>query len=178
MESGMRNRITNITVSLFLLASAFLLSADAGAQERDERAALLKQQRTLSRKVAGLKQEQNFLLFQKEMDSSDSKYLVLSSAKQNGQLKYKNRVLKDFPFTPAKNYRKGLVRQGAITLRKKTDDNSGHYVLQFDRSLILSAESTTIPKRQTGVPAFFLDEKDLLSIYSAIEPGARAYLLR
>lgn len=170
------NRIKLITISAVLVH--LFLGTYASGQETAEQQALEQQHRSLSRKVAALKQEQDFLLFQKAMYESESRYLVLSVGKGSGRLMYKNRVLKDFSFTPAKKHRAGL-RQGALTLSKKTADKDDQpLAMIFGKKLIFKEESTPITERMAKIPAFALDEKDLLSVYFALEPGAQAYILR
>ncbi len=81
-----------------MTASLFLMGMENGEQGIGE-PALVEQQKQLSAKIDTLTQEQDYLLFQKTMYASDSKYLVINITARTGQLKYKNRVLRDFHFT-------------------------------------------------------------------------------
>ena len=92
---------------IWLLPFLFLFFSgmDGNAQETDERSQLEKQQKDLSAKVELLKREQDLLLFRKEFYRSDSKYLILNIPARTGELRYKNRLLKSFSFTPSSKTR-------------------------------------------------------------------------
>src|SRR5512135_3234238 len=90
--------MTGKKIWLLLFFSVFLMGADNGGQSGEERGKLLEQQKQLSARVKSLKREQDYLLFQSTMYASDSKYLVINISRKSGQLKYKNRILKDFHF--------------------------------------------------------------------------------
>jgi hypothetical protein len=163
---------------LFLLFCFFLTGADQGGIERDERAALREQRAKLQRRVDALRREQDFLLFQKAMFSSDSRYLVINPAKKTGQLKYKNRVLKDFRFQTSKNFRNRAPRPGMLTLTKKTEGAKGRHALVFGGSLIVQWKRTAVPKQEAAIPFLSLTRKELQSIFYAVEEGAPAYIMR
>lgn len=124
-----------------------------------------------------LKREQDFLLFQKEMYASDSKYLVLNLAKKSGQLKYKDRVLKGFRFTPAKNFDGHALEPGALILTKKTGGKNNRFALIFGNALIVRWTRTAVLREGENIPTLLLRERDILSVFSAVEEGARAYIV-
>lgn len=171
---GINNR--KIKYLLFMI-SALLLSTNAGGQEQDDRAALQGRQQALRKKVAVLKREQDFLLFQKEMYASDSKYLVLNLAEKSGQLRYKNRVLKGFRVIPAKNFDVHALEPGALILTKKTEGKNNRFALIFGDALIIQWARTAVLREGANTPTLLLREKDVLSVFSAVEEGARAYIV-
>jgi hypothetical protein len=161
-----------------IVLSSFLLGANAGAaQEQDERAALQKQQQALQEQVATLKREQDFLLFRKAMYASDSKYLVLNSSGKTGQLMYKNRVLKDFRFIPSRNF-PNAVQPGMLVLTKKSEGKTDRHALIFGTALIIQWKRAVVPKKEARIPCIALTKKEMLSLFSAIEEGATAYIVR
>jgi len=157
------------------MLSFLLMAADGGGQgTADERESLNELQRSLRARVETLSREQNFLLFQKEMYVSDSKYLLLNVTAKTGQLKYKNRILKDFRFLLSGN----KVRTGMLVLAKKTEGKGGRHALIFGDTLILQWKRTTVPPHEKDIPFLSLTKRDLQSVFYAVEPGARAYVLR
>jgi hypothetical protein len=163
---------------LIVVVAIFLLGGNVAAQEQDERAALQAQQQTLRKKVAALKREQDFLLFQKEMYAADSKYLVLNIAEKSGQLKYKSRVLQSFQISVPKSSSVRSLQPGMLVLTKKAEDKKDRFTLMFGASLVLQWKRDGVSKREAGIPVFSLDEKEMLSIFLAVEEGALAYILR
>ncbi len=162
--------------AIFLIAaSLFLMGADNGEQGTDERAKLLEQQKQLNARIETLKQEQDYLLFQKTMYASDSKYLVINITARTGQLKYKNRILKDFHFTSAGHVR--MLKQGAVTLTKKTDGTKKRSLI-FGSSFVLLDKRASAAPFEAGIPLLYLSKKDFLSIFYSVESGALSYLIR
>jgi hypothetical protein len=166
----------NRTAIPMLLLSLFLVGADSGEQGSDEKAKLLEQQKQLSGKIETLKQEQSYLLFQKMMCASDSKYLLINLAARTGQLKYKNRVLKDFRLTLVSG-RASMPAPGAVTLTNKPENPSGKSRLVFGNTFVLQSRQTPISPIAGNIPRISLAKKDFLSIYYAVEAGAKAYIL-
>jgi hypothetical protein len=152
--------------------SFFLLGADGG--DRDERAMLLNREQALRQKIATLKREQDYLLFQKAMYAADSKYLVLNMADKTGSLKYKNRALRNFHFTASRNF-PGNLQPGMLALTKKAEGKNDRRALLFGKSLIIQGKRIAIPKK-TDIPLISLTKKEMLSIFSAVEEGATVYL--
>lgn len=160
---------------LLLAASLFLMGADNGGPGADEQAKLLEQRKQLNARIATLKQEQDYLLFQKMMYASDSKYLVINITARTGQLKYKDRILKDFHFTSAG--RIGMLKRGAFTLTKKSEGPKTGNLLIFDPSLVLQGKHVQATRLPAGIPRFLLSKKDLRSVFYAVEAGAKAYIM-
>lgn len=167
-------KICNISIMLLILC---FYGAAGAAQEQDERAALREQQQALYKKIAILKREQDFLLFRKTMYAADSKYLVLNSKNKTGHLMYKNRVLKDFRFTPSRNFR-GAVKPGMLVLTKKSERKTDRNALIFGTALVIQRKRAVVPKKEARIPAISLTKKDMLSVFSAVEEGALAYVVR
>lgn len=171
----MRGFLKNNSLILLLLASLFLMGADNGVRGTDDRAKLLEQQKQLNTKIERLKREQDYLLFQKMMYVSDSKYLVVNIRARTGQLMYKNRILKDFHFTSAGHVRR--LKQGALTLTRKIEKPKKRNLLIFGTSLVLQGKRIPAIRLQAGIPRFSLSKKDFLSVFYAVEAGAKAYLI-
>lgn len=162
-------------VILLLIASLFLMGADNGELGTDEQVKLLEQQKQLNARIETLKQEQDYFLFQKTMYTSDSKYLVINIAARTGQLKYKNRILKDFRFTSAGHI--SMLKRGAITLTKKIEEPKTRDLLIFGTSLVLQSKQLPAAQLQAGIPRLSLPKKDLMSVFYAVEVGAKAYIM-
>lgn len=159
-----------------LVASLFLMGMDNGDEGPDGRARLVERQKQLNARIETLKQEQDYLLFQKAMYASDSKYLVINIAARTGQLKYKNRILKDFHFTSAGH--DNMLKPGAITLTQKIEGTKGRRSLIFGSSLVLFDKRASVTRLKAGVPRIYLSKKDFLSVFYSIENGAMSYLIR
>lgn len=166
------------TLSVFLFFSLFLMGASGESQDGDEREALRALQQSLRARTLTLTGERDFLLFQKAMYAVDSKYLLLNVTAKTGQLKHKNRVLKDFRFTLSRNFPGDTFRTGMSALAKKTEGKSGRHALIFGDALILQWKRATVPPREAGIPFISLKKRDMQSIFHAVEPGARAYVVR
>lgn len=162
-------------VILLLAASLFLMGAGNGEQGTDEQVKLLEQQKQLHARIDTLKQEQDYLLFQKTMYASDSKYLVINVAARTGQLKYKNRILKDFRFASAGHV--SMLKRGAVTLTKKIEEPKTRNLLIFGTSLVLQGKRLPATQLQAGIPRLSLSKKDLMSVFYAVEVGAKAYIM-
>ncbi len=145
----------------------------------DERTSLVEQTSALRQKIVVLRHEQDYLLFQKAMFSTDSKYLIMNFAKRTGQLMYKNRVLMNFRFKLPGKYHGRRLQKGMLVLRKKTEGKNDHHTLAFGgRSFIMQWERTAVPAKESGIPAISLQKKDMMSVYYALEEGALAYVIR
>ncbi len=161
--------------AIFLIAvSLLLMGADNGEQGVEERAKLLEQQKQLNARIDTLKQEQDYLLFQKMMCASDSKYLVINLASRTAQLKYKNRILKDLHFTSKGKV--GMLKRGELTLTKKIEERKAGNLLIFGTSFVLQGKRVPKTELPAGIPRFTLSRKDFKSVFYAVEVGAKAYL--
>lgn len=153
-----------------LLMSAALAAADD--QDHEDRIQLLEQQRQLNSRIEQLKREQDELLFLKAISATDSKYLILKLSPGTGQLRYKNRVLKEFRFLTGTGSRPD---QGAAVLTKKREEPKSKRALVFGTAFIM------VPKNSTGSHAGILRlsllKKDFQSVFYSLEEGARVYIL-
>lgn len=147
-------------------------------QEPGEQALLEEQQKQLQKKRDTLKQEQDFLQFQKEFYVSGSKYLLLDFVKGAGQLKYKNRVLKSFKFTPAFKISSQAIRPGAVTLTRKIQTPGGWRSLTFGGALVIQMKSKAARREDRRVPRITISRSDMASLFYALEEGSRAYVVR
>lgn len=163
---------------LLLLFLLFFVGIDGNGQEQDERDDLLEQQNALKEKIDTLRREQDFLLFEKALYVTDSKYLIINLAKKKGQLKYKNRVLKDFRFTAPANLTEDALKPGTLTLTKKREDPGKRHVLLFGRSLVIQWKRPARSPYAANIPRLSLSKGDLQSIFYAVEEGAKAYIVR
>ncbi len=163
------------TGCLFLLFTLFLAGATAAEQDGAGREELLERQKELQIRIAALQREQDFLLFQRAMFVSDSKYLIINVKNKSGQLKYKNRILKDFSFASA--VRVGALKQGPLALTEKMEGNRGRHALLFGKSLLLIGKHPPSARLEAGIPRISLSKRDFLAIFYALENGAKAYVM-
>ena len=163
-------------MNLLLLLSLFLAGMNGSGQESDDREDLLKQREALNKKIETLRHDQDFLLFEKALYATDSKYLIINLGSKAGQLKYKNRVLKDFRFKASPNLA-GSIEPGALTLTKKREDPRQRHVLIFGKSLVIQWKRPARAPYQADVASLSLSKTDLQSIFYALEEGAKAYSL-
>ena len=179
-ERGCRRKITmrDKFFCLFFVLSVTLIGAGTGKAAEDERAALEELHQTLQQRVTTLEREQDLLLFQKEMSTSDSKYLVLNLAKKTGQLKYKNRLLKSFHFITEKKYSADVLRSGMLSLTKKVEGNDNRRALIFGMSLMIEWKRVVLTKQEKPIATISVAEQDLLSLYAAMQEGAKAYIVQ
>lgn len=160
---------------LLIAFSAVCIASAGPAQENGEHAALLEKQRALEARIAALNREQDFLLFQKAVSVMDSKYLILKIGEKRGQLRYKNRVLKDFSFLSASP---GIARlgQGKLTLTGKIEGSKNRSALIFGGAFVLQARRAD-DSLERKTPRIYLARKDLKVLFNALEGGALAYVL-
>ena len=163
-------------VIFLVAASLFLMGADNGEQGTEEQAKFTEQQKQLNARVEMLKREQDYLLFQKTVYALDSKYLVINITARTGQLKYKNRILKDFRFTSTGPV--SLLKQGTITLTKKIEGAKEKRSLIFGKSLALLNKRVSATPLEAGIPRIYLSRKDFLSLYYSLDNGALSYIIR
>jgi hypothetical protein len=171
-----RSSLTSKTVLPILLFSLLLLGADSGGQNGEERAALLKQQKQLSARIEKLTREQDYLVFQKAMYALDSKYLVIDMSKKSGQLRYKNRLLLGFHLKRVSG-RGSKLGRGALTLTQKIEGSWKRNLLVFGDALVLQGRKASAKKIKKGILRYSLTKRNFNSVYYAIEPGAKAYIL-
>jgi hypothetical protein len=173
----------NVTIKsraacLLLLMSLLFVGMEGSGQEQDERAELLGQQKVLRAKIETLRHEQDFLIFEKTLYATNSKYLIINLSAKKGQLKYKNRVLKDFRFTAAANGAVDSLKPGTLTLTKKIEDPGKRHVLIFGKSLVIQWKRPAGSPYAANIPLLSLSNRDFQSIFYAVEDGAKAYIMR
>ena len=160
-----------------MLVLSLSLAGICGAEQRDaEQIKLIEQKKQLKARVEMLKQEQDYLVFQKTMYESDSKYLIINFAARNMQLKYKDRVLKDVPFKRVLG-RVNRLRHGELTLTQKIEGPKERNLLIFGQALVLQGKNAPSTLLEEGTPRVFLSRKNFLSVYYAIESGAKVFIL-
>lgn len=173
----------NVTIKsraacLLLLLSLLFVGMDGIGQEQDERDELLEQQKALQEKVETLRREQDFLLFEKALYATDSRYLIINLGAKRGQLKYKNRVLKDFHFTESAELAEDALNAGALTLTKKREDPGQRHILLFGKSLVIRWKRPARSPYAANIPSLSLSKRDFQSIFYAVEEGAKAYIVK
>ncbi len=172
-----------IAKSIWLFPFFFLLFSgmDGNAQEVDERRQLDEQQKELRVKIESLRREQDFLLFRKEFYSSDSKYLILHIPAGKGELRYKNRLIKSFSFTPSSESRVHAVPVGAAAVTKKTENRGKRHEIIFGTSFIMKVkpkDARPLPKDRAAPPRLLVSKRDMQSLFYAVEEGSKAYVLQ
>ena len=174
----MQRSIHTIESIALLILSPLIMGVDGGGEGPDERAALREQLKSLNRQLTALQREQDFLLFQKVMYASDSKYLVLKAKEKTGQLMYKNRVLKDVRFKPSQNISSQTFKAGKLVLTKKVEGKNERNVLIFGNTLIIQWKRDWVPAREKKIPVLSLKRKEMLSVFYALEEGSMLYIIR
>ena len=170
--------IYNLILIAVLLLSPLIAKAEGGTEGLDERAALRDQYKSLDRQLTALQREQDFLLFQKVMYTSDSKYLVIKAKEKTGQLMYKNRLLKDLRFTPSEKISSRTFKPGKLVLTKKVEGKRDRNVLIFGDTLIIQWKRDWVPTREKKIPVLSLKRKEMLSVFYALEVGSLVYIVR
>jgi len=173
---GMVNKKHGATV---ILLSLLLLGMDGRPREGDELRQLGERRAQLAARIEALKQEQDFLLFQKSFAGSDSKYLLLDLRAGKGVLKYRNRVLRNFEFPRAKKNILSAMKKSVVTLSGKIDGSPRRRQLVFtDPILIIQSKHAPLSsgKDRHGT-RILLSTKDLGAIFFAMEPGSMAYIM-
>ena len=173
----MKNCRMNVQMFVMVLLSLILMGAAGGEVSYDERPSLEEQTSALRKRLASLERERDFLLFQKAMYSTDSKYLIMNFTRRTGQLKYKNRVLMDFRFKTSGKYPGRGPQPGMVVLSKKKEGKNDQHTLAFGGSFIMHWKRSDVPTKEAGMQAISLPKKDMLSIYYAMEEGALAYVI-
>jgi hypothetical protein len=173
-----RHNIHNTIIIAVLILSPLIMGADGSSEGPDDLAALQNQHKILSRRLATLQQDEDFLLFQKAMYVSDSKYLVLKAREKTGQLMYKNRVLKDLHFSSSQKISASTFKPGKLVLTKKLEGKNDRNVLIFDNALIIQWKRDVVPQREKKIPVLSLKKKEMLSVFYALEVGSLAYIIR
>jgi len=172
----MEKSIRTMTQALLFLLSALLLGMDGPPREKGERRQLEGRQAQLAVRIKALKQEQDFLLFQKSFLSSDSKYLVLDLAAGTGTLKYRNRTLRIFRVETTSSLRKGL-RAGRYILTAKTDGPLKKRALVFQHAFVIHGKGYAgALSAEKKLPGMLIGRRDLAALYYAVDSGTMLYI--
>jgi hypothetical protein len=173
------------TIAKFIWLLPFSLLLFSGMEgntlENDERRQLEQQQKDLMTKIESLKRGQDLLLFRKEFYSSDSKYLILNIPAGKGELRYKNRLLKSFSFTPSSRSRLNAVHVGSVAVTKKVEGRGKRYEVVFGSSFMMRVkpkDARPSPKDRVSPPRLFVSKRDIQSLFYAVEEGSKAYVLQ
>jgi hypothetical protein len=163
--------------AVLMLGLSVCLAGICGAEQGDaDRKKISEQKKQLNARVETLKREQDYLVFQKTMFESDSKYLIINVPAKTGQLKYKNRLLKNLHFKLISGQVSRLT-PGALMLTQKIEGPRERNLLVFGQSLVLQGKYAPATRVEANIPRLSLSRKDFLSIYYAIESGAKAFIL-
>lgn len=168
----MRNETIKNTFLVIVLLS-FAFAAKGNAQETDERQQLIERQKQLDARIAKLRSEQDFLLFEKQMEESDSKYLLLDLSAGSGTLKYRSRILKNFSFSPVRSRR---PPPGPVVLTAKEEQQGSRRRLIFGTALVLETKQKG-GRRGDAARRLALLRRDMASLFYALDVGSPAYIL-
>jgi hypothetical protein len=169
-----RMTTTLCVLAVFLSISFCPASVSASDHEREK---LLARQKTLHERIEALNREQDFLLFEKTVSAQDSKYLIVKITGRTGQLKYKNRVLRDFEALPQSKHLERLSR-GAMTLTEKIEGPSKKKKgMIFGNALLVTAKGGD-PAPRVKLPRLVLSKRDFRALYATLEAGAFVYVIR
>ena len=152
---------------ILLLLSAALCGA-AFAAEPQELAAL-------EARAAALRAEQDLLLFRKEMLAADSKYLLIDLAAGRGEIRYRDRLLKEFRVAVRRAPR-GAAPSGAAALTERRGAGAARRELVFGDVLAIQDRRQRAPG--DGRLRIGVDRRDLASLFAVLDAGSRAYLVR
>jgi len=177
-DCGMRNGTNSVFASVLIAVSFLCMGADGGSAITDDQATIQAQQKSLQDRIESLKREQDLLLFQKAMYSTDSKYLLLDTKLKKGQLKYKNRVLKEFTYLTSQNFPGERLKTGKFVLTKKQEGKRDRHALVFGNALVIQWKRATVSPQEADIPFISLTKKEMLSIYFALEEGAMLYVVK
>jgi hypothetical protein len=170
-------RLGSFAFLLLVILGVTLSSDCTAAAGTSERAQLATRKKQLESQIQTLKREHALLLFQKDMLDSDSKYLLLDMQKGAAQLRYKNRLLKEFSFKREKTRAYAAVEPGVLVLVKKEDGKQDRRYMQFG-NVVLRSKRSSRSRDEAGTIAVTLSQKNLGAVFYAMEPGAQAYIVR
>jgi hypothetical protein len=71
-----------------------------------------------------------------------------------------------------------MLKQGTVTLTKKTEGAKERHSLIFGTSLVLLNKRAPAALLKAGAPRIYLSRKDFLSMYYSLETGALSYIVR
>jgi hypothetical protein len=171
-----RTEHTTIPIVIVIMLSVFLPGMQGQSPDDMERHRLVEKQAKLTRRIASLNHEQEFLLMQKAFYASDSKYLLFDIPSRTGMLKYRNRVLRTFKFSTTAGKRP-IPRNTILKMTAKTDGSERKRMLLFGEKLMIQSKRASIAagKDKSAVPRILMGSKDFAAIYYAVEQGTLVY---
>lgn len=168
------NNGNNTALIVFLLLCT---AAGVFAQDDAERQGLIERRDQLRSRIGKLQAEQDFLLFQKEMYAADSKYLLLDPHRRTGVLKYRDRVIRTFSFSP-EGPASRLALRGAQALTARAERDGKRRILVFGNTLVLRTKhGTNAASAGPDSRHYILSSRDMDSLFYALDTGSRAYLI-
>ena len=161
---------------LILPLAILLMGMDSAAPEADERTRFLEREEQLTAKIDSLRREQEFLLFQKALTGSDSKYLVLDLAAGKGKLLYRNRTLRTFDAAIPASLRKEL-HEGRYVVTSRSEGTPKERTLVFQDAFALRGKG--FKGAQAGekrLPVMTLARRDMAAIVYSLDIGSMIYI--
>jgi len=174
----MKRNATRRAVLLCLLVT--LAAAGSGpAQESEEYAALAGKEQRLRAQLEHLREQQQYLLFEKALHASDSKYVLLNIRSGKGTLNYRNRILKSFSFVLKPSSRSPKPRSGPLLLSGKKEGRPRQRQLVFGNQVLVlrSAKSGAIAGMSSRSHQVSIGTKDLAAIFYALDNGSYLYII-
>lgn len=167
--------VKNITKLIILISLSCV--ASVSAQDDEERQGLIERRDRLLSRVEMLREEQDLLLFQKEMYAAESKYLLLDPVRKTGELRYRDRIIKTFRFSPAGTASRAGLR-GARALTARFERAGKRRVLVFGNALVLrTKQGASAAAAGPSASQYVLSSRDMASLFYALDKGSRAYII-
>jgi len=159
-----------------ILLSFLLMGMDGPQRENDELRQLEEKQAQLTARIDALKGEQDFLLFQRSIAGSDSKYLIFDLAARTGTLKYRNRILRTFGFTVLPPGQ-GQIRKGRHVLASKSDGSANRRELVVADEFHIHGKAYSV-RSSTGkrLPGLVIKQKDLAALFFVVDKGTMLFI--
>ena len=162
---------------LAIVLFAFLLvGMDGQTREKDEQRRLEEKQAQLATRIDTLKKEQDFLLFQRSIAGSDSKYLIFDLSVGTGTLKYRNRILRIFGVTVSPSGQ-SHIRKGRHVIAYKSDGSANKKEMVVADEFIIHGKAYVV-KSAGGkrLPSLVIKQKDLASLFFVVDKGTMAFV--
>jgi hypothetical protein len=166
-----------VTQTVLLIVLSFLLMGmDGPPRENDELRQLEEKRAQLTARIDALKKEQDFLLFQRSIAGSDSKYLLIDLSARTGTLKYRNRVLRTFGFTVSSPGHR-QIRKGRHILASKSDGSAKKRELVVaDAFLIRGKAHSGRSADGKSMASLIIGQKDLAALFFAVDQGTMLFI--
>jgi hypothetical protein len=164
------------SVLAIVLLSFLLMGMDGAPRANDDQQQLEEKLVQLAARIDALKEEQDFLLFQRSIAGSDSKYLLLDLSAGTGTLKYRNRILRTFGFNiSSPGHRQ--IRKGRHVLASKSDGSSKHRELVIDDAFVIHGKAYSgRSSGGKGMPSLVIGQKDLAALFFVVDKGTLLFI--